>query len=442
MKTRKEFLLIALALLAFCITPAEGATMVITNSTLPKGTVGISYKAQLAATNGQPPYTWSLAPNSNSLPFGLSLNTNGLVSGTPTTWQTNNFIVQVVDANSSQTNKAFSITINPRPVIFPPGRTNGTLQITLTNACGAPVTIQFSTNMVNWINVLTTNLPCGIVTVTIPDTGGQSGFLQAAEYCPGFNVSPSSLSFSDPADGTTIPSQTLTIANIASDCVLSCVITSTVPWITLSSTQALIAASNSMVLTVGISDVTLYAGATYNGAIIITDTNTPANSQSLPVTLTIANAQITYTSVGGFLSASTECNGVDPIISTNFPSDSETLTAPDGCLDPSTGSASFTYQCNATSFSASGSGESSGPYLAPETGDSEVDISLTVGHLTQFQLVGTSSFSGMASATASSGSGALVPGKGYTYSGYVNAGAGVGQGQYQLNFQLLSGPGP
>src|SRR5439155_15708042 len=58
--------------------------LVITNTSLPNGYIGAAYGAQLGVTGGEPPYTWSLALGSANPP-GLSLNSSGLLFGTPTT---------------------------------------------------------------------------------------------------------------------------------------------------------------------------------------------------------------------------------------------------------------------------------------------------------------------------------------------------------------------
>ena len=55
--------------------------LVITTNALPDGTVGTPYSTALGATGGTPPYSWSLV--GGSLPGGLSLATNGTISGTP-----------------------------------------------------------------------------------------------------------------------------------------------------------------------------------------------------------------------------------------------------------------------------------------------------------------------------------------------------------------------
>jgi hypothetical protein len=88
------------------------AALTVTTSTLPNGAVGISYQQTLTAAAGVPPYTWSLA--SGSLPDGLSLSTDGIISGSPTTANTFSFAVGVTDSASpaqTATPKNLSITI-------------------------------------------------------------------------------------------------------------------------------------------------------------------------------------------------------------------------------------------------------------------------------------------------------------------------------------------
>ena len=93
----------------------------ITNAfLLPRGTVGMAYSLQLGAIGGQEPYNWQLAAGSTNLPPGLSLNSSGLISGTPLTNYLSSLKVQVTDANSIVTNKLLSITINPKPLLSAP----------------------------------------------------------------------------------------------------------------------------------------------------------------------------------------------------------------------------------------------------------------------------------------------------------------------------------
>jgi len=69
--------------------PASGA--------LSSGTAGTAYSDSLSATEGKPPYTWSIV--SGSLPPGLSLAANtGTISGTPTAEGAFSFDVQAADS--------------------------------------------------------------------------------------------------------------------------------------------------------------------------------------------------------------------------------------------------------------------------------------------------------------------------------------------------------
>lgn len=91
---------------------ASVSSPAISTSSLPEGTVGSAYSAALTVTGGTGPFSWSVA--SGTLPAGLSLSANtGVISGTPTSSGTSNFVVQVTDANSSTATKALSITVAP-----------------------------------------------------------------------------------------------------------------------------------------------------------------------------------------------------------------------------------------------------------------------------------------------------------------------------------------
>lgn len=88
---------------------------VTTKSPLPAATQFVAYpNTQLQATGGVTPYTWSLA-NGSTLPNGLSLAPDGIISGTPTVTGTFNFSVQVTDSEvppvTTSPPTALSITI-------------------------------------------------------------------------------------------------------------------------------------------------------------------------------------------------------------------------------------------------------------------------------------------------------------------------------------------
>ncbi len=91
------------------ITIGTTPTITITTTSLPSGTVGASYSAQLAASTAGA--TWSVS--SGTLPAGLSLNAStGAITGTPTAANTYTFTVKAA-IGSASAEKSFTVTINP-----------------------------------------------------------------------------------------------------------------------------------------------------------------------------------------------------------------------------------------------------------------------------------------------------------------------------------------
>ena len=116
---------------ATALTVYSGLLLRITTTSLPSGSVwskahNVVYSAPLAATGGNPPYKWSLAPGSNPFPPGLKLKkATGVISGKAMTAGTYSFTVRAVDTKTKKTkghpstqNTAtapLSITIAPGP---------------------------------------------------------------------------------------------------------------------------------------------------------------------------------------------------------------------------------------------------------------------------------------------------------------------------------------
>lgn len=82
-----------------------------TGSPLPRGDRNIPYFYDVKASGGTPSYTFTLMEG--SLPPGMTLSTDGLLSGTPTSAGEFNFTVQAADASGRTVSKAINLGIDP-----------------------------------------------------------------------------------------------------------------------------------------------------------------------------------------------------------------------------------------------------------------------------------------------------------------------------------------
>ncbi|MGA8102224.1 MAG: putative Ig domain-containing protein, partial [Candidatus Acidiferrales bacterium] len=79
---------------------AAAAALEITTTSLAAGKDDTAYSTTLSAIGGKTPYTWSVA--SGTLPAGLTLASNGAISGTPSKTGTSSFNAEVRDSSSPQ----------------------------------------------------------------------------------------------------------------------------------------------------------------------------------------------------------------------------------------------------------------------------------------------------------------------------------------------------
>ena len=140
---------------------------IITTTTLPDGIMGIYYSETLRAT-GTAFITWTHF--SGNLPTGLTISTDGVISGTPSTAGTFDFSVQAMN-DAGSTTQALSITIILPPAItttiLPDGVVNTEYNTTLTATGTAPI---------NWW-LINGNLPIGLM---LSENGRISGIPTAA----------------------------------------------------------------------------------------------------------------------------------------------------------------------------------------------------------------------------------------------------------------------
>lgn len=147
----------------------------VTTTVLPNAVVGVSYGAQLEASGGQQPYSWSLALGSAPLPMGLTLQTNGWLAGPPIAAGTNTFIVRVTDATSASTQQVLSLAVLAPPtarLLAPTLLPNGAFGFTVSGTAGHWFDIYASADLRNWAMLYSTNPPGSAFQVSGPIPAG------------------------------------------------------------------------------------------------------------------------------------------------------------------------------------------------------------------------------------------------------------------------------
>jgi len=97
--------------------PVAQTPVVITTTSIPNGFISQPYVQLLLEQNRSGPITWSLA--SGTLPPGITLAANGILSGTPMAAGSFTFTVQVTDGISTTT-ATFTLTVNAPTLVFAP----------------------------------------------------------------------------------------------------------------------------------------------------------------------------------------------------------------------------------------------------------------------------------------------------------------------------------
>jgi len=82
--------------------------LTITTTSLPNATVNLPYSAPLAAIGGVTPYSWTM---SGTLPSGLSLNSAGVIVGTPISTGSATFAVHVADSETPPATSSAQLTL-------------------------------------------------------------------------------------------------------------------------------------------------------------------------------------------------------------------------------------------------------------------------------------------------------------------------------------------
>jgi Putative Ig domain len=274
---------------------------VVTTTLLPGGVVGNSYSATLKASGGTGSLSWNLASGS-SLSAGLSLDaTTGVISGTPTASGTTNFTVQVTDSAPTPVSatQSLSITIASRLIITTALLPNGSLNLAYTT------TLQASggTKPYTWSNPvgilpagLSLDASTGVISGT-PTTAEKSSFtVQVADA--------STQSVTRQLSITIEPALTITTTSL-SDGTLNVAYSATVEAgyailpVTWSISSGALPTGLTMDAGTGsISGTPLVAG-TSNFTVMLTDSSTPQQTATQPLSITINDSGMKNTELSG-----------------------------------------------------------------------------------------------------------------------------------------------
>jgi len=158
-------------------------------SNLPDGNLNQAYNYQIQTSGGWAPLTFSI--KGGSLPNGLNLSSQGLISGIPTMPKIFNFLVNVKDScpiGAQSTEKEFSIKVNCDPLnitspsSLPSGKTNGSYSYQIQSSGGwPPVFYELSSGSMPPGLIINSN---GLIS-GIPTLAGLFNFeVKATDSCP------------------------------------------------------------------------------------------------------------------------------------------------------------------------------------------------------------------------------------------------------------------
>jgi len=100
-------------------------TISISPSSLPSATRNIAFSQQLSASGGTGIYTYS---KTGSLPNGITLNSSGLLAGTPTVTGTFSIDVTATDSNSNTGSKTYSLVVGSVTISISPSSLSAATQ--------------------------------------------------------------------------------------------------------------------------------------------------------------------------------------------------------------------------------------------------------------------------------------------------------------------------
>jgi uncharacterized protein YhjY with autotransporter beta-barrel domain len=177
-------------------TPAGGA--------LPAGTTGAAYNQTFTVTGGGAPYSYAVT--AGALPAGLTLATNGVLSGSPTAAGTASFTITARDAHGATGSAAYTLAVSaaaPTITSISPntGPTAGMTDVVITgtNLAGATalriggIAVSFTIDSATQISTTTPPHAAGPVDVMVRTPGGDATAAGGFTYVAPLKLSPADM---------------------------------------------------------------------------------------------------------------------------------------------------------------------------------------------------------------------------------------------------------
>ncbi|GAA4424744.1 beta strand repeat-containing protein [Acidovorax lacteus] len=307
---------------AYALTVAP-ATVTLSPASLPGGTRTVAYNASVTASGGTTPYQYTVT--AGALPGGLTLSTNGVITGTPTAVGTFNFSITATDASTGT------------------GPYTGTRGYSITVADATPVaansshTVAYGSSNNTVPLSITGGTPTSLTLVTPPTRGSATVTGATLQYTPNAGYAgPDSLAYT--ASNGTGTSGTATVS------------------LTVSSPTITATPGTADTATVGTAFSRTYTwgggAAPYSGYQVL---NLPAGLSVTATTGTTATVSGTPTAAGGFnlvLSATDSSTGTGPF--SGGATFTLTVNAPTIAVAPATLPAAPAYTAYSQTLTATG----------------------------------------------------------------------------------------
>jgi large repetitive protein len=160
----------------------------ITTQAASDGRIGEPYSLNFAATGGIPPYTFTLL--SGALPAGLTLASNGLLSGTPTQLGAAEFSIQATDSTGGSGSRSFGMRVRPPALIITTpslgtGVLNTAFSLRLSAAGGSP---EYKWSATGLPDGLSLNTDTGLITGTPTRNGRYEVAVRVTDQAEEFTV--------------------------------------------------------------------------------------------------------------------------------------------------------------------------------------------------------------------------------------------------------------